>query len=78
MSNNEDDSEELNNNKYEFLNAPILIEDFRKNYLSSLNIFLNPEKFKEKIDSLLVLKSPAISKYQKLIQKEENEKAKKN
>ena len=77
MSNNEDDSEELNNNKYEFLNAPILIEDFRKNYLSSLNIFLNDEKFKEKTDSLPVLKSSAISKYEKLIQKEENEKAKK-
>ena len=49
--------EELNNNKYEFLNAPILLEDFRKNYLSSLNIFLNDEKFKEKTDSLPSLKS---------------------
>ena len=73
MSNNEDDSEELNNNKYEFLNAPILIEDFRKNYLSSLNIFLNDEKFKEKTDSLPILKSSAITKYEKLISKEEAE-----
>ena len=68
--------EELNNNKYEFLNAPILLEDFRKNYLSSLNIFLNDEKFKEKTDSLPSLKSSAISKYEKLIKKEQNEKAK--
>ena len=42
MSNNDDEEgedekfEELNNNKYEFLNAPILLEDFRNNYLSSL------------------------------------------
>ena len=73
----EDDYEQFNNNKYEFLNAPILLEDFRKNYLSSLNIFLNDQKFKEKTDSLPALKSSAISKYEKLIQKEENEKAKK-
>ena len=73
----EEDYEELNNNKYEFLNAPILLEEFRKNYLSSLNIFLNDKKFKEKTDSLPVLKSSAISKYEKLIQKEENERAKK-
>ena len=79
MSKNEDeeDIEELNNNKYEFLNAPILLEEFRKKYLSSLNIFLNDKKFKEKTDSLPILKSSAISKYEKLIQKEENEKAKK-
>ena len=38
--------------KYEYLNAPCLIEDFKKNYLTSLNIFLNDEKFKEKTDSL--------------------------
>ena len=73
----EEDYEELNNNKYEFLNAPILLDEFRKNYLSSLNIFLNDKKFKEKTDSLPVLKSSAISKYEKLIQKEENERAKK-
>ena len=79
MSKNEEeeDYEELNNNKYEFLNAPILLDEFRKNYLSSLNIFLNDKKFKEKTDSLPVLKSSAISKYEKLIQKEENERVKK-
>ena len=79
MNKNEkrEDYEELNNNKYEFLNAPILLDEFRKNYLSSLNIFLSDQKFKEKTDSLPVLKSSAISKYEKLIQKEENEKSKK-
>ena len=55
MSFNDDEEEEnkkfeeLNNNKYEFLNAPILLEDFRNKYLTSLNIFLNDDKFKEKI-----------------------------
>ena len=72
----EDNNEELNNNKYEFLNAPILLEKFRKDYLSSLNIFLNDDKFKEKTDSLPSLKSSAISKYEKLIKKEKYEKEK--
>ena len=73
------DEESFNHNqaKYEYLNAPCLIDDFKKNYLTSLNIFLNDEKFKEKTDSLPALKSSALSKYEKLIQKEENEKAKK-
>ena len=59
--------------KYEYLNSPCLIEDFKKNYLTSLNIFLNDEKFKEKTDSLPILKSSAITKYEKLISKEEAE-----
>ena len=78
MSKKDEDEEyeELINNKYEFLNGPILLEEFRKNYLSSLNIFLNDQKFKEKTDSLPALKSSAISKYEKLIKKEQIEKAK--
>ena len=72
----EDEYEELNNNKYEFLNSPILLEEFRKKYLSSLNIFLNDEKFKEKTDALPALKSSTISKYEKLIKKEQSEKEK--
>ena len=78
MSKKDDDEEyeEFINNKYEFLNAPILLEEFRKNYLSSLNIFLNDDKFKEKTDSLPALKSSAISKYEKLIKKEQIEKSK--
>ena len=63
--------------KYEYLNAPCLIEDFKKSYLTSLNIFLNDEKFKEKTDSLPILKSSAITKYEKLISKEEAELIKK-
>ena len=65
------------NAKYEYLNAPCLIEDFKKSYLTSLNIFLNDDKFKEKTDSLPILKSSAITKYEKLISKEEAELLKK-
>lgn len=64
------------NAKYEYLNAPCLLEDFKQTYLTSLNIFLNDEKFKEKTDSLPVLKSSAITKYEKLIAKEESERLK--
>lgn len=67
-----DDDQVLENNiKYEYLNAPCLLEDFKSNYLASLNIFLNDQKFKEKTDALPALKSSAISKYEKLIQKEQ-------
>ena len=62
-----DDEQILENNiKYEYLNAPCLLEDFKNNYLASLNIFLNDQKFKEKTDALPALKSSAISKYEKL------------
>ena len=69
-----------NNIKYQYLNAPCLLEDFKNNYLTSLNIFLNDQKFKEKTDALPVLKSSAITKYEKLISKEQAEllKSKKN
>ena len=69
------DEEEFlqNKEKYEYLNAPCLIDDFKKSYLTSLNIFLNDDKFKEKTDSLPILKSSAITKYEKLISKEEAE-----
>lgn len=69
----DDDIFNHTNAKYEYLNAPCLIETFKKNYLTSLNIFLNDEKFKEKTDSLPILKSSAITKYEKLISKEEAE-----
>ena len=73
----EDEAFLHNKAKYEYLNAPCLIEDFKKNYLTSLNIFLNDDKFKEKTDSLPFLKSSAITKYEKLILKEEAELMKK-
>ena len=76
-----DDEQILENNiKYQYLNAPCLLEDFKNNYLTSLNIFLNDQKFKEKTDALPVLKSSAITKYEKLISKEQAEllKSKKN
>ena len=73
----EENLEKHINTKYEYLNAPCLIEDFRKTYLTSLNIFLNDDKFKAKTDSLPILKSSAITKYEKLISKEEAELIKK-
>ena len=73
----DEDQLEENNKKYEYLNAPCLLEDFKSNYLTSLNIFLNDQKFKEKTDVLPVLKSSAITKYEKLISKEEAERLKK-
>ena len=73
----DDEQLEENNKKYEYLNAPCLLEDFKSNYLTSLNIFLNDKKFKEKMDSLPVLKSSAITKYEKLIAKEDAELLKK-
>ena len=73
----DDDEFEENNKKYEYLNAPCLLEDFKSNYLTSLNIFLNDQKFKEKTDALPVLKSSAITKYEKLISKEEADRLKK-
>ena len=73
----DDDIFNHTNAKYEYLNAPCLIETFKKNYLTSLNIFLNDDKFKEKTDSLPILKSSAITKYEKLISKEEAELLKK-
>ena len=73
----DDDIFNHTNAKYEYLNAPCLIETFKKNYLTSLNIFLNDDKFKEKTDSLPILKSSSITKYEKLISKEEAELLKK-
>ena len=73
----DDEQLEENNKKYEYLNAPCLLEDFKSNYLTSLNIFLNDHKFREKTDALPVLKSSAITKYEKLISKEEAELLKK-
>ena len=41
--------EESKTDKYEYLNAPCLLENFKQTYLSSLNVFLNDEKFQNKI-----------------------------
>ena len=70
--------EENKTDKYEYLNAPCLLENFKNTYLTSLNVFLNDDKFKQKVENLPQLKSSTITKYEKLIFKEEQEKLKKN
>ncbi len=70
--------EENKTDKYEYLNAPCLLENFKNTYLTSLNVFLNDDKFNQKVENLPQLKSSTITKYEKLIFKEEQEKLKKN
>ena len=70
--------EENKTDKYEYLNAPCLLENFKNTYLASLNVFLNDDKFNQKVENLPQLKSSTITKYEKLIFKEEQEKLKKN
>ncbi|MCQ2821212.1 MAG: hypothetical protein MJ252_28460, partial [archaeon] len=60
--------------KYEYLKAPILLENFKQTYLTSLNIYLNDEKFREKTSALPKLKSSAITKFEKILQKEQKDK----
>ncbi len=69
--------EESKTDKYEYLNAPCLLENFKQTYLSSLNVFLNDEKFQNKISTLPLLKSSAITKYEKILAKEATEREKK-
>ena len=70
--------EKSKTDKYEYLNDPYLLENFKNTYLASLNIFLNDEKFTQKVATLPALKSSTITKYEKLIQKEEQEKLKRD
>ena len=64
--------------KYEYLNDPYLLENFKNTYLASLNVFLNDSKFSQKVATLPALKSSTITKYEKLIHKEEQEKLKRD
>ena len=59
--------EENKTDKYEYLNAPCLLENFKNTYLTSLNVFLNDDKFNQKVENLPQLKSSTIPKYEKLI-----------
>ena len=69
--------EDFKTDKYEYLNAPILLENFKQTYLTSLNVFLNDDKFQQKVSTLPILKSSAITKYEKIIAKEAAERDKK-
>ena len=62
--------------KHGYLNSSGLVDNFKKSYLNSLQIILDDEKFKEKTDTLPLLKSSVISKYEKLFAKRELERQK--
>ena len=63
---------EINKNRY--LHSSGLVDNFKNSYLNSLKIILDDEKFKEKTDTLPLLKSSVINKYEKLFDKRELEK----
>ena len=63
-------------NKHKYLNSSDLVENFKKSYLNSLQIILDDEKFKEKTDTLPLLKSSVINKYEKMFAKREQQKQK--
>ncbi len=63
-------------NKYRYLKSSQLVDNFKKQYLTSLQVFLDDEKFKEKTDALPLLKSSAINRYEKLFAKREQERQK--
>ena len=64
------------NNKHKFLNSSDLVDNFKKSYLNSLQVVLDDEKYKEKTDTLPLLKSSVINKYEKMFAKRELEKQK--
>ena len=59
----------LNFSQPKYSNSNKLAEDFRKKYLTSLQIILDDDKFKEKAETLPLLKSSAINKYEKMLAK---------
>ena len=62
--------------KQRYLNSSDLVNNFKKSYLTSLQIFLDDDKFKEKTDILPLLKSSAINKYEKMFARREQERKK--
>ncbi len=49
---------------------PRLVDKFNKNYLTNLNLYLDSKRFMNKMESLPNLKSTAILKLEKLVDKE--------
>ena len=62
--------------KNRYLDSSDLVQNFKKSYLASLQVILDDQKFKEKADTLPLLKSSCISRYEKLFAKREIEKQK--
>lgn len=69
--------EKSKGNKYEYLSHPCLLDNFKQTYLSSLNMFLNDEKYLSKINSLPLVKSSSIVRFEKDIERKQQEKEKK-
>ena len=59
----------LNFSQHKYLNSDKLSKDFKKSYLTSLELILDDEKFKEKSETLPLLKSSVINKYEKMLAK---------
>ena len=52
-----------------YSNANKIAKDFKQSYLNSLQIILDDDKFKEKAETLPLLKSSVINKYEKMLEK---------
>jgi hypothetical protein len=61
-----------------YLNDPLVVEKFNKNYLTSLNVYLDDKSFANKISQLPGLKSATTAKFEKMVEKECEMKKKRN
>ena len=59
----------LNFSQHKYSNSNKLTKEFKQSYLTSLQLILDHEKFKEKAENLPLLKSSVINKYEKLLAK---------
>ena len=59
----------LNYSQPKYSNSNRLAQDFKQKYLNSLQLILDDNKFKEKAESLPLLKSSIINKYEKMLTK---------
>ena len=57
----------LNFSQPKYSNSNQLTENFKKSYLTSLQLILDDDKFKEKAETLPLLKSSVINKYEKML-----------